>query len=172
MEGLSVLVPHRMAVRNLLLGSGVLFDLYLPETWALDRGLAPPEVVAVHEREGQRWVASGRAWYVVYHPERRWALEMAVRIAPLPPRRAPEGMAWTVNGHPAQVRFHQRRRGLPWRRHTVKFMTIAWFCPQSERYLEVEFSGWCPEEGFAAMREAVRYWRCHGLAHRVEPFRA
>ncbi len=155
------LTPYDIQFRNLIFGRGALFRLYLPEDWALDRGLAPPEVTAAHERGGTRWVAAGQAWYVVYHPVRRWALELAVRVRPAPPRHAPSGQPLEVNGHIAQVRFHQKRRGLPWRRHTVTFMTIAWVCPQTERYLELEFSGWCPEEGFAAMREAVRHLGCH-----------
>lgn len=156
------ITPHDIRLRNLVLGTARLLQLTLPAEWALDKGLAPPEVSAAHERHGERWAAAARAWYVVYHPERRWAAELAIRIAPQAPKGwEAEGTRFEVNGHPAQVRVRQKRRGLPWRRHTVTFLTIAWVCPHTERYIELEYSGWCPEEGFAALQEAAAQVGCH-----------
>ncbi len=155
-------VAHDIQLRNLVLGTAQLLRLTLPIGWALDKGLAPPEVSAAHERQGRRWAVTARAWYVVYHPERRWAAELAIRIAPQGPRGwAAQGAPFQVNGHPARVRVREKRRGPPWRRHTVTFLTIAWACPHTERYIELEYSGWCPEEGFAALQEAARQTACH-----------
>ena len=163
MDNTLEVVPHEIRLRNLIFGTTRLLRLTLPAGWELDKGLAPPEVSAAHERQGQRWAATARAWYVVYHPELRWAAELAIRIAPSAPKRAQdeEAQPLEVNGHPATVRVHQKRRGLPWRRHTVTFLTIAWTCPHTERYIELEYSGWCPEEGFAALRAAAAQIGCH-----------
>ncbi|HEY58465.1 MAG TPA: hypothetical protein G4O04_08020 [Anaerolineae bacterium] len=155
-------ILHEIRLRNLVFGSLRLLRLALPAGWELEKGLAPPEVSATHERGGQRWAVTARAWYVVYHPAHRWAAELTIRIAPSPPKRSPNGaQPFQVNGHPATVRVHQKRRGLPLRRHTVTFLTIAWTCPHTDRYIELEYSGWCPEEGFTALRQATTQVACH-----------
>lgn len=155
-------VTHDIKIRNLIMGTSRLLELTLPEGWELTKGVGAPEVSAVHERQGKRWAATARAWYVVYHPERRWAAELAVRVFPTAPKNPPAGvLPFEVSGHTATVRVHQRRRGLPWRRHTVTFLTIAWTCPHSDRYIELEYSGWCPQEGFEALKQAAARAGCH-----------
>lgn len=155
-------VTHDIQVRNFIMGTSRLLELALPEGWELTKGVGSPEVSAVHERQGKRWAATARAWYVVYHPEHRWAAELAVRIFPSPPKTLPQNaQPFEVNGHVATVGVHHRRRGLPWRRHTVTFLTIGWHCPHSDRYIELEYSGWCPEEGFEALKQAAAHAGCH-----------
>jgi len=155
-------VSHEIQLRNLILGTARLLRLTLPQGWELTKGVGGPEVSAAHERHGARWAVTARAWYVVYHPERRWAAELAIRISPSQPKKQPENLQpFEVNGHPATVRVHHKRRGLPWRRHTVTFLTIGWMCPHTDRYIELEYSGWCPEEGFAQIRAALAHTRCH-----------
>ncbi len=156
------LVIHDISVSNLLLGEARLMRLLLPETWDIDRGLAPPDMSARHVRGGAPWMAAGQAWYVLYHKTHGWALELHVRISPkgkTPPSDPAETL--TIAGHTAYLTWHTRRRGLPWKRHDVTFMTVTWYCPQTERHLSLEFSGWCPRQGFEQIRASLEHLRCH-----------
>ncbi len=156
------LVDHRIFAQNLLLGESLFLTLKLPPQWDLAPGVSRPEVHATHERRERRWVASGDAWYVIYHREHRWALEVAITTRPL--RRGASvssQAALSVGGHAATVRWKQKRRGLPWQRHDVTFMIVEFACPASERSFKLEFSGWCPQEGFDEILAALRQVRCH-----------
>ncbi len=152
---------HTIAIGNSIFGNARLIELGLPPGWELAPGVSRPEIIAAHERRGLLWVAAGDAWYVVYRPEEGWALELAIRTraAPSPPPAAPAEYA--VHGHPATLSWKTRRRGLPWNRHDVTFMTLEFTCPHTERRISLEFSGWCPPEGFQQMLEAAQRWRCH-----------
>lgn len=157
------MVTHEIFARNLVLGNSKLIDLKLPDSWQLAPGVSRPEVNAVHHRDDDlAWVVNGDAWYVVYEVDKGWALELAVTIRP--GKKAPfqpVGEPFSVSGHPAQLKWKVRRRGLPWRRHDVTYMTIEFNCPHTERGFKLEFSGWCPPEGFAVIRNALRSMRCH-----------
>ncbi len=110
---------------------------------------------------------NGNAWYVVYEGEQGWALEFVARIRPLskhntvPPVEAPGGEPVSVFHHPAEISWRIKRRGLPWQRHDVKYMTVSFNCRQTERRLSLEFSGWCPQEGFEEILKALRFLECH-----------
>jgi hypothetical protein len=67
----------------------------------------------------------------------------------------------SIGDHASQVTWKIRRRGLPWQRHTVIYMTVVFDCPLSERRIRLEFSGWCPQQGFDEILAAVRQLRCH-----------
>ncbi len=153
------LVPHDILTHNLLLGSAIFLRLHLPPGWDLAPGVSRPEVVAIHRRRNKPWVASGDGWYVVYHTERGWALELHIRVRAGAPSAAPADTQ--VNGHPARLTWKTRRRGLPWRRHDVTFMTLDFHCPHSDRHLALEFSGWCPRQGFEEVLHAVQASHCH-----------
>jgi hypothetical protein len=119
-------------------------------------------VAAIHERKYKSWVANGNAWYVVYDQDRGWALELAARIRGMSRRKIDQPAdSLIVAGHPAGVTWKTTRRGLPWKRHEVTFMTIELECSITERRLEFEFSGWCPKQGFDEIREAVQFLKCH-----------
>ena len=153
---------HDIYADNLILGKSMLLTLNLPGSWNLAPGVSRPEVAANHTRQKKTWVASGKAWYVVFDGERNWALELAISIrheinkTPQPPFETA-----IVGGHTAQLTWRKKRRGLPWNRHDVTFMTVDYDCPQTERHLRLEFSGWCPESGFWEILEALRIIRCH-----------
>ncbi len=156
----SALEYHRIKIGNPIFGQARLIDIGLPQGWELAPGLSHPEVMATHERRGHLWVVAGQAWYVVYRPQERWALELAiqVRAAPSAPLSAGQGSMCAYAAAPV---WKTRRRGLPWKRHDVTFATLAYECPHTERRITLEFSGWCPREGFLQMLEAARQWRCH-----------
>ena len=154
-------VPHDISLTNLVLGEARLFRLMLPEKWEITRGLAPPDMQARHMRGGAPWVASGRAWYVVYHSEKGWALELEVRVTAHEKKPPTGSQPIEIGLHTGYVAWRKRRRGLPWKRHDVYFMTIGWYCPQTERHIELEFSGWCPQEGFEAIRAGILRTICH-----------
>jgi hypothetical protein len=155
------LVPHVIQASNVLLGPSRFFTLKLPAAWNLAPGVGHPEIMASHERRRVRWVASGSFWYVLFDGERRWAMEFACHIRPISNRPLTTGTESTsVGGHPAQIRWRTARRGL-FKRHDVRFMTLEHDCPQSERRLTLEFSGWCPEEGFREVLDALQALECH-----------
>jgi len=156
------LVNHEIFAQNLILGESLFLILKLPPHWQLAPGVSRPEIHANHERRGRKWVATGSAWYVVYDGERNWALELQISSRPA------RNKSWndiaesvSVGGHTARLRWKEKRRGLPWQRHTVRYMILDFECPQSEREMKLEFSGWCPEEGFQEVLQAVKQLRCH-----------
>lgn len=156
------LVSHDLYAGNSLLGEALFFRLNLPKHWELAAGVSRPEVSATHERKHKTWVVHGDAWYVIYDQERGWAMELAARVRGQG-RRASHRQAevLAVSGHAARAHWKTNRRGLPWKRHDVTYMTITFDCPYTERRVELEFSGWCPPRGFEEMREAARYLICH-----------
>ncbi|GAB4526457.1 MAG: hypothetical protein Fur0018_11750 [Anaerolineales bacterium] len=152
---------HTITISNAVFGSARLLEIGLPSGWNLEPGVSHPEVAATHQRGEQTWVVAGSAWYVVFHPENGWALEVAIHSrAAAASRPVPQAEAYIFN-HPASLQWKTRRRGLPWNRHQVTFMNLTCTCPHTERRLNIEFSGWCPPEGFQAMLEAAHHWHCH-----------
>lgn len=98
----------------------------------------------------------------MHQPQEKWALELALNLRPSGKAAAQaEGGEISIAGHPARLGWRTRRRGLPWNRHDVTFMTIDFTCPLSERRIQLEFSGWCPERGFQEMLQAMRELSCH-----------
>jgi hypothetical protein len=155
------LIRHDIAVGNLIWGSAHFLSLRLPEVWDIAPGVGRPEVVAAHDRAGRKWIASGQAWYVLYHREHHWAMELKLDSRPLGRvDPAPGGAATSVHGHEAFVRRWQRRRGL-FRPKVITFVEVAWRCDHSDRTLRVELSGRCPPEGFEQMLALIPEWWCH-----------
>jgi hypothetical protein len=158
----SDLVLHDIYAKNLVMGGCLFFGLMLPPNWQLAPGVGRPEINSTLRREEEKaWVADGRAWYVLHDPERRWALEAAISISSQRPKTKADTEKVIVGGHPANLTWSKRRRGLPWRRHDVVFMKLDFYCPETERRIKVEFSGWCPQEGFQEILQAARFLRCH-----------
>lgn len=146
----------------MILGKAKFFTLKLSSNWNLAPGVGRPEVVATHERANKKWVATGDAWYVIYHSETRWALELAAKVKPMANNQnGSTGDRIAVNHHPAYLTWKYKRRGLPWNRHTVTFMNIVFDCPKTERQIRLEFSGWCPAEGFEEILQALQQLDCH-----------
>ncbi|MEJ2263412.1 MAG: hypothetical protein P8X95_08200 [Anaerolineales bacterium] len=150
------------------MGRSLLFILNLPNSWHLAPGVSHPEVNAVARRnEDDRVVVNGNAWYVIYEGERGWALEFTARIRPLSrndlvtPVDTADGEPVSISAHPARVSWKTKRRGLPWQRHDVRYMTVSFNCQHTERRLNLEFSGWCPQEGFEEILRALRFLKCH-----------
>jgi hypothetical protein len=156
------LVKHEIGTRNILLGASYFLTLRLPPTWDLARGVGQPEVVATHQRGQQKWVASGKAWYVLQNAERNWAMELALEMGH-PRVRLPSGPHTEpiqVDGHEAQLRRWQRSRGL-FRRWQVNYLEVAYNCPQSERYVRIELSSRCDRAAFEEVLATIPAWRCH-----------
>jgi hypothetical protein len=157
-------IRHDIATGNLVLGNMLFISLYLPPQWDLAPGVGRPEIIAGHERNHKKWVASGRAWYVIFDGERRWAMELDLRARFLPKKhgrteKLPGGEV-IVHEHPATVRWRARQSGF-FHRHTTTILRVEFDCPASDRHLTVELSGRCPQEGFEEMLAAMSHWRCH-----------
>lgn len=155
------LITHDIYASNLILGESFFVGLRLPPSWKLAPGVSRPEIVAAHDRRSRKWVATGDAWYVVHDDDRRWVMELAIRVRPLTRNQDGPGEIAPVGGHSARVVWKERRRGLPWQRHTVTFMTATHVCPLSERKIRLEFSGWCPMDGFREMLASLEHLVCH-----------
>jgi hypothetical protein len=158
----SELIVHEIGTRNLLLGASRFLTLRLPATWDLAPGVGHPEVVASHERRRQKWVSSGKAWYVLHNAERQWAMELALEVGRRRSRLAPGTVSEPVlvDGHEGWLRRWQRSRGL-FRRWQVSYVEVAYNCPQSDRFIRIELSGRCEEAAFEEVLATVSEWRCH-----------
>jgi hypothetical protein len=153
---------HVIEAGNPLMGSARFFSLSLPSEWKLAAGVGRPEVNASQLEGELRWVANGSFWYVLHHPVAKWALEFHCHIRPVrTSRMEPNGDHVIVGSHEAIARWETRRRGLPWQRHDVHFLTVDFTCPQSSRSIRLQFSGWCPKEGFQQILEALQNVQCH-----------
>jgi hypothetical protein len=156
------LIRHDIDVGNIVYGTARFITLWLPQSWDIAPGVGRPEVVAAHDRQQRKWIASGQAWYVVFHRQQGWAMELLLESSHR--RRDAAGAAGQevihVQGHPAVVRRWQRRRGL-FRPRTITFVEVQFNCEQSDRHLRLELSGRCPPEGFEEMLAVVPEWRCH-----------
>lgn len=162
------LVNHDIYAGNLILGRSLFFTLNLPPQWQLAPGISRPEVNAIsHPDEDKQVVVNGNAWYVVFDGDRGWALEFAARVRPSSNHQVAhshdgsQGEILSVSNHPAALAWKSKRRGLPWQRHDVRFMTIKFDCSQTQRRVSLEFSGWCPQQGFEEILKAVRFLKCH-----------
>lgn len=153
---------HVIEAGNPLMGSARFFTLLLPSEWKLAAGVGRPEINARYLDGDMRWVANGSFWYVLHHPGANWAMEFHCHIRPGRSRRNDMGGDQVVVGnHEAVASWKTRRRGLPWQRHDVHFLTVEFTCPQSSRNIRLEFSGWCPKEGFQEILDALRHVQCH-----------
>lgn len=155
------LVRHDISVSNIIYGSAHFLTLRLPEVWEIAPGVGHPEVIAAHDRNQRKWVASGKAWYVVYHRESGWAMELMLESgAQRKQLRPASNEVIAVQGHTAHVRRWQRRRGL-FRPKQITYVEAQFNCPQSDRCLRLELSGRCPPEGFEEMLNLFSEWWCH-----------
>ncbi len=155
------LVSHEISAKNPLLGASRFITLWLPAEWDIAPGVGRPEIVASHERNDDKWVASGRAWYVVYNRDTRWAMEFRIDVGhPRDEKMRGPTELFSAGGHEARVEWRERGRGLI-RRRRVTYMIVAYNCPLSERRLRLEFSGRCGQEAFRALLDYIPYWRCH-----------
>jgi hypothetical protein len=133
----------------------------MPETWDIAPGVGRPEIISAHTRGDHKWVASGKAWYVVYHRQLGWAMELMLSCGPLRKRWKPQEEEMVeVYGHLASVRRWHRRRGV-FRPKTIDFVKVAYNCEQSDRFMQLELSGRCPPDGFEEMLRLVTNWWCH-----------
>jgi hypothetical protein len=163
------LIRHDILASNHLLGDSLFLTLLLPGNWEIASGVSRPEISASHERRNRLWVANGQGWYVLFDKQRRWALEMAIQIKAIHPNKIssdiihdkPGERMVRVSDHRGLLKYSTRKRGLPWRRHDVKYMNVIFSCPYSERRIKLEFSGWCPGEGFDEILEVLEFLRCH-----------
>jgi hypothetical protein len=155
-------IEHVLEASNPIMGSARFLTLRLGDTWNLGPGVGHPEINASHERGSGRWVANGDFWYVLYDHDRGWAMEFHGAFRPVTARKLDRSAeVASVAGHPARVAWRRRRRGLPWRRHDVVYMIVDYDCPQSERSVRLEFSGWCPEAGFREILRSLGQIECH-----------
>ena len=155
------LVRHDIAVGNILYGHAQFITLRLTDQWDIAPGVGRPEVDATHDRCNRKWIATGKAWYVLFHRELGWAMELMLESrvqGKLNPTDDTEQI--TVNGHPALVRRRQRKRGVL-RRKIITCIEVIFNCEVSDRQLRIELSGRCPPEGFQQVMETIPKWWCH-----------
>ncbi len=155
------LISHEIAASNILFGASRFLTLWLAPEWDLAPGVGRPEIIASHEINDIKWVSSGRAWYVIYNRETRWAMELRIDIGhPRQQKQLAVGVPMTVDGHEAIVRHWERGRGLL-RRRRITYVEVAYNCSRTERWIRLELSGRCGDEGFHALLELLPYLRCH-----------
>ena len=156
------LVRHDIAVSNVIFGSAHFMTLHLPGHWEIAPGVSHPEVMAAHDRADRKWIAAGRAWYVLYHAELGWAMELHLETRQKDFRAKADGQVKSieVHGHPAIVRRWTRKRGLL-QAKTITFVEVTHTCNRSERSIRITLSGRCPEEGFSEVLASIARWRCH-----------
>lgn len=155
------LIRHDIDVGNLLYGTARFVTLRLSDGWDLAPGVGRPEIVAAHNRRNRKWIASGKAWYVIYHRDLGWAMELMLestalkKIAP-----APNSETMQIQGHAASLRRWNRKRGL-FHPKIISFVEVRFNCEQTDRQIRFEISGRCPPEGFQEILRLLPEWWCH-----------
>ena len=156
------LQPWMIQLQNPVFGRALLFVLFLPEGWHLQRGFAHPEIHGIQRRQELAWVTSADAHYLLVH-EDGYGLECQIRVRPDAGRGLTSQGEVTVRGHPALVRRDSVRRGPPWRRRQVPRLMVDWICPETQRRFRIELVGRLPESQVQDLLQALDHLRCHHI---------
>jgi len=156
-----------VAARNILFGTGYFVILSLPEGWGITRSYLQPDVHSAVTRGDLTWVEAGQTDQIVFHPPRRIALDLMIRIQrgkhdtlDLTGVQVSSQGTGVVGGHPAFYCYGEAKQGL-FKGKTVKTLRVCFYCPELQHTLFLHFTGKCQESELRELYESLAGLECH-----------
>jgi len=158
---------HIIAARNILFGTGYFLILSLPEGWKITRSYLEPDVHSVVIRDPITWVEAGQTDQIIFHPLKRIALDLTIRI-----KRGKHDQLevkgvqifsqgpTTVGGHAATYCLGEVKQGFI-RKKSVKTLRFCFYCPELKHTLFLHFTGKCPDADLKEIFESSLFLECH-----------
>ncbi len=156
-----------IAAKNILFGTGYFVILSLPEGWGITRSYLQPDVHSAVTRGDITWVEAGQTDQIVFHPPRRIALDLVIRIQrgkhdslDLTGVQVSSQGTGVVGGHPAFYGYGEAKQGL-FKRKTVKTLRVCFYCPELQHTLFLHFTGTCQEADLRELYNSLAGLECH-----------
>lgn len=156
-----------VAAKNLLFGAGHFLILSLPEGWGIARSYLEPDVHSTVGRDGMVWVEAGQADQIVYHRQRRIAVDFMIQIKrgkheslDLKGLQISSQGSGVLNGHPASYYFGEVKQGFPFKK-SYQTLRLFFYCPQLDHTLFLHFTGKCQESDLKEIYDSLAQLECH-----------
>jgi len=161
------LTKHIIAAKSLFFGTSYFLILPLPMGWGITRSYLEPDVHSTVRKENLIWVEAGQTDQVVFHPIKKVALDLMIRV-----RRGkhdnPEvkGMkissqgSRVINGHEALYFIGEVNQGMI-KKKSVKTLRLFFYCPELKRTVSLHFTGKCQDADLVEIYESVTALECH-----------
>ncbi len=155
---------HVFAATNFFLGPTNFLVVRVATRWEVRIGRNPSEVDYTTTLEDIRWATEGRATGFLVDPTARRAIELEIRAARAAAPRSPnlpvsEQGACRVGGHPASFAIGEVRQGLT--RKRARVLRVSFRCDQTNRSVELRFTGACEPADLREFLGPLEGARCH-----------
>jgi hypothetical protein len=156
-----------IAAKNILFGTGYFLILDLPPGWGLSGSYLGPDVHSTVTRGQITWVDAGQVDQIVFHPQRKIALDMVIRIKlgkhdrlDLKGVQVNSRGSGLVGGHPASYCFGEVKQGFI-KKKSYKTLRLFFYCPELQRTLFLHFTGKCGEADLREIYDSLAGLECH-----------
>jgi hypothetical protein len=156
-----------VAAKNLLFGTGYFLVLSLPEGWGIVRSYLEPDVHSTVGRGGFVWVEAGQTDQIVFHRQRRIAVDLMIQIKlgkhdrlDLKEVQVSSQGSGAAGGHPASYCYGEVTQGL-FKKKTFKTLRVCFYCPELQHTLFLHFTGTCQEADLRELHESLAGLECH-----------
>ena len=156
-----------VAAKNLLFGASFFLVLSLPEGWGIVRSYLEPDVHSTVGRGGFIWVEAGQTDQIVFHRQRRIALDFMIQIKrgkydtlDLKEMQVSSQGSGIVGGHPASYCLGEVKQGLI-KKKTYKTLRLCFYCPELQHTLFLHFTGKCQDADLIELFNSFPSLECH-----------
>lgn len=161
------LTKHIIAAKSLFFGTSYFLILPLPHGWGITKSYLEPDVHSTVRKENLIWVEAGQTDQVVFHPIKKIALDLMIKI-----RRGkydnPEikGVQITSQGsqvvgnHQALYFIGEVKQGLI-KKKSAKTLRFFFYCPELKRTISLHLTGECQDADLMEIYESLTALECH-----------
>ncbi len=156
-----------VAAKNLLFGAGHFLILSLPEGWGIVRSYLEPDVHSTVDRGGLVWVEAGQADQIVFHRQRKVAVDFMIQIKrgekdsiDLKGVEISSQGSGVLNGHPASYFYGEVKQGFPFKK-SYQTLRLFFYCPELDHTLFLHFTGKCQQSDLKEIYESLANLECH-----------
>ncbi len=156
-----------VAAKNLLFGAGHFLILSLPEGWGIVRSYLEPDVHSTVDRGGLVWVEAGQADQIVFHRQRKVAVDFMIQIKrgekdsiDLKGVEISSRGSGVLNGHPATYFYGEVKQGFPFKK-SYQTLRLFFYCPELDHTLFLHFTGKCQQSDLKEIYESLANLECH-----------
>lgn len=161
------LTKHIIAARSIFFGTSYFLILSLPKGWAITRSYLEPDVHSSVQRENITWVEAGQTDQLLFHPGRKVALDLMIRIQ----RGRHESLdskgvqifssgLLSVMGHPGSYFIGEVKQGLL-RKKTARTLRLTFYCPELDHTLFLHVTGQCTDADLKEIHQFLPFLECH-----------